>query len=164
MPACLLKICKKELSRPLHILWRSSLDRGLIPADLLLVLISPVHKGGSRGMPKNYRPVALTSHIVKVFERVVRVALVNHLESNILLPDGQHGFRAFRSTLTQLLSYWDAILGELEEGKGVDVIYTDFSKAFDKVETGVLLHKLKTCGIVGRVEEALVGFFESGRV
>ena len=40
VPACLLKSCKKELSKPLHILWRPSLDKGLIPADLLLVLIS----------------------------------------------------------------------------------------------------------------------------
>ena len=86
--------------------------------------------------------MALTSHIVKVFERVVRIALVRHLEDSRLLPDGQHGFRALRSTLTQLLSYWDTILGELEQGNGVDAIYTDFSKAFDKVETGVLLHKL----------------------
>ena len=100
IPANLLKICKKELSRPLYILWRSTLDKGIIPSDLLLVLISPVHKGGSRAVPKNYRPVALTSHIVKVFERVVRVALVSHLETNNLLPDGQHGFRALRSTLT----------------------------------------------------------------
>ena len=149
VPASLLKNCRRELSKPLFILWRASLDQGLIPADLLLVLISPVHKGGSRGLPKNYRPVALTSHIVKVFERVMRRALVKHLEENGLLPNGQHGFRAFRSTLTQLLSYWDTILGELEQGHGVDVIYTDFSKAFDKVETGVLLHKLKYCGIAG---------------
>ena len=143
----MLKNCRKELSRPLFILWRASLDQGLIPADLLLVLISPVHKGGSRGIPKNYRPVALTSHIVKVFERVIRRSLVKHLEENNLLPDGQHGFRAYRSTLTQLLSYWDTILEELEQGHGVDVIYTDSSKAFDKVESGVLFHKLKECGI-----------------
>ena len=132
IPASLLKSCKNELSKPLHILWRASLDAGVIPSDLLLVLICPVHKGGSRGLPKNYRPVALTSHLVKVFERVVRKALVKHLEENGLLPDGQHGFRALRSTLTQLLSYWDLILDELEQGDGVDVIYTDFSKAVIK--------------------------------
>ena len=82
VPSALLKCCRKELSKPLFLLWRSSLDQGSIPADLLLVLISPVHKGGSRGLPKNYRPVALTSHIVKVFERVVRRALVQNLEKN----------------------------------------------------------------------------------
>ena len=161
IPASLLKTCRKELRRPLYLLWRGSLDQGLIPSDLLLVLISPVYKGGSRGLPKNYRPVALTSHIVKVFERVVRRALVKHLEENDLLPHGQHGFRAFRSTLTQLLSYWDTILEELEQGKGVDVIYTDFSKAFDKVETGVLIHKLKECGISGKVGCWIAAFLDS---
>ena len=99
------------------------MDSGIIPADLLLVLISPVHKGGSRGVAKNYRPVALTSHIVKVFERVVRRSLVSHLERHGFLPDGQHGFRSMRSTLTQLLSYWDKMLDRLEMGGGVDAIY-----------------------------------------
>ena len=36
-----------------------------------------------------------------------------------------------------------ASMSELEQGHGFDVIYTDFSKAFNKVETGVLLHKKK---------------------
>ena len=92
---------------------------------------------------------------------MVRVALVSHLETNCLLPDGQHGFRSFRSTLTQLMSYWDTVLGEMEEGNGVDVIYTDFSKAFDKVETGVLLHKLKACGIEGKVGSWIAAFLDS---
>ena len=116
------------------------MDSGSIPDELLLVLICPIHKGGSKSSPKNYRPVALTSHLIKVFERVLRRALVRHIESNTILPEGQHGSRAFRSTLTQLLSHWDTILDGLEQGSGVDCIYLDFSKAFDKVETGVLLH------------------------
>jgi hypothetical protein len=128
--------------------------------DLLLVLVSPVHKGGSRGLPANYRPVALTSHIVKMFERVIRKSLVAHLEANNLLPDGQHGFRGKRSCLTQLLSYWDTILDQMEEGKGVDAVYTDFAKAFDKCETGVLLHKLKECGIRGKVGHWLAAFLD----
>ena len=49
---------------------------------LLLLLICPVHKGGLRSIPKNFRPVALTSHVIKIFERVVRKALVRHLEDN----------------------------------------------------------------------------------
>ena len=134
--------------------------QGSIPSDLLLVLICPVHKGGSRGLPKNYRPVALTSRIVKVFERVIRRALVQHLEKSGFFPDGQHGFRALRSNLTQLLSFWDSILDKLENDSGVDVVYTDFSKAFDKVETGVLLHKIKDCNITGKVGCWLASFLD----
>ena len=59
--------------------------------------------------------------------------------------------------MTQLISYWDTILGELEDGNGVDIIYTDF----DKVETGVLLHKLKDCGISGRVGSWIAAFLDS---
>ena len=73
VPAMLLKSCRKELSKPLHLLWRSSLDNGSIPVELLLVLICPIHKGGSRSVAKNYRPVALTSHLIKVFERVIKL-------------------------------------------------------------------------------------------
>ena len=160
VPAVLLKTASKELSQPLFLLWRASLDQGVIPPDLLLVLISPVHKGGSRGMPANYRPVALTSHIIKMFERVVRRWLVAHLEDNNLLPDGQHGFRAKGSCLTQLLSYWDNILDQMEEGKGVYSVYTDFAKAFDKCETGVLLQRLKDCGVRGKMGHWLAAFLD----
>ena len=41
------------------------------------------------------------------------------------------------------------------------MIYTDFSKAFDKVETGVLIHKLKECGISGRVGCWIAAFLDS---
>jgi hypothetical protein len=79
-------------------------------------------------LPKNYRPVALTSHIIKVFERVVRKALVHHIDQLGLLPEGQHGSRSRRSTLTQLLAHWDSVLDGLESGDGVDYVYLDFSK------------------------------------
>jgi hypothetical protein len=161
VPAMLLKNCRKQLRKPIHCLWRASLDSGSIPVELLLVLICPVHKGGSRSIPKNYRPVALTSHLIKVFERVVRHALVAHLEKHGLLPDGQHGSRAMRSTLTQLLSHWDNILDGLEQGDGVDCVYLDFSKGFDKVETGVLLHKLRDAKVLGKVGCWLAAFLNS---
>ena len=105
--------------------------------------------------------MALTSHLIKIFERVVRRVLVRHIEKIGLLPDGQHGSRAMRSTLTQLLSHWDSILEGLEKGDGVDAVYMDFSKAFDKVETGVLLHKLRSSKVLGKVGCWLAAFLDS---
>ena len=78
-----------------------------------------------------------------------------------VIPTDQHGSRSLRSTLTQLLAHWDAILAGLEEGGGVDVIYLDFAKAFDKVEHGVLLHKLRECKILGKVGVWLAEFLDS---
>ena len=79
---------------------------------------------------------------------MVKNWLVAHLAKKYLQPEGQHGFRSGRSCLTQLLIFWEKILDKLEEGKGVDVIYTDFANAFDKCETGVLLHRLRECGVL----------------
>jgi hypothetical protein len=91
VPAVLLKTCIKQLSHPLNKLWRGSMDCGTIPAETLLVIICPIHNGGSRSLPNHYRPVALTSHLIKIFERVLRTALVSHIEQGNLLPGGQHG-------------------------------------------------------------------------
>ena len=105
--------------------------------------------------------MALTSNLTNVFERVLRKVLVRHLELGGHLPDSQHGFRAQRSCLTQLLAYWDTILEQMEQGLGVDVVYTDYAKAFDKCEIGVLLHKLKECGVRGKVGCWLAAFLDS---
>ena len=82
------------------------------------------------------------------------------LKSMVFYQTASMVFRAVRSTLTQLLSYWDTLLADMEQGKGVDVIYTDFAKAFDTVETGVLLHELKNCGVQGRVGCWLASFLD----
>ena len=112
-------------------------------------------------MPKNFRPVALTSHIIKVFERVIRRTLVRYLGDNGYMAPGQHGFRALRSTLTQLLSHFDSVLLDLENGACSDTIYLDFAKAFDKVDHGVLHHKLRDLGIHGKMGNWLHAFLHN---
>ena len=67
------------------------------------------------------------------------------------LSDSQHGFRSGRSTLSQLLSHFDKVLKGLERGEDVHVVYLDFAKAFDKVDFGVVLKKLKSLGIRGKL-------------
>ena len=104
--------------------------------------------------------MALTSHVIKGFEIVLRKAIVRHLDKYDILPSGQHGSRALRSTLTQLQAYWDTVLDGLQKGNGVDCVYLDFSKAFDKVETGVLLHKLRDARITGKAGKWLAAFLD----
>merc|ERR1711888_508941 len=141
-----------------HLIWRKSLSTGKIPSILKTANIVPIHKGGSKGEAKNYRPVALTSHIVKIFEKVLRNHIVAHLEENGLLNPGQHGFRTGRSCLSQLLAHFETITQILEDGDNVDVIYLDFSKAFDKVDFLVTLRKIKHLGISGNIGKWIYSF------
>ena len=131
VPAIVLKRCKRSLAEPLQFLFRSFLETGTIPSILKEAFVIPIHKGGARSSPANFRPVSLTSHVIKTLERVIRKSLVNHLEVNNKINPAQHGFRMNRSCLSQLLEHYDKILGFLEEGNNVDSIYLDFAKAFD---------------------------------
>ena len=65
------------------------------------------------------------------------------------MDETNHGSRPGRSTLTQLLDQYDWTLETLLSGANVDLLYLDFSKAFDKVDFGKLLAKLRALGITG---------------
>ena len=147
IPAILLKRCCDALKLPLRILWEKSLELGEIPTKTKVGVITPAHKGGARNEAKNYRPISLTSHIIKIFERVLVEKLVEFLEIENLLNDNQHGFRRGRSCLSQLLNHYQNLLSLLEKNEAVDAIYLDFAKAFDRVDHGVLLKKLQALGI-----------------
>lgn len=134
------------------------MDLGHIPQILKTAHIIPIHKGGSRGIAKNYRPIALTSHLIKIFEKVVRKRIVDYMELHGLFNPSQHGFRLGRSCLSQLIAHYDRILELLENGGNVDVIYIDFAKAFDKVDFGITLQKLSDLGIRGEVGRWIFSF------
>ena len=157
-PAILLKKCKEQLSKPLKLFWRTCLDSGVTVDIHKKNNITPIFKAGDQGDPANYRPVSLTSHLTKVFEKIVRKNIIKHLDDNDLFNPSQHGFREGRSCLSQLLSHYDTILTQLEEGKDVDVIYIDFSKAFDKVDHTILLSKLKAIGLDGKILKWIESF------
>ena len=161
IPAILLKKCKKTISKPLYILWKKSLESGEVPQSLKHGLITPIFKKGSKGDPANYRPVTLTSHLVKVFERVLASRLMDFMETHNKFNPHQHGFRRGRSCLSQLLQHRTDILGGLADGAQVDVIYLDYAKAFDKVDHGILHHKIKDVGIGGKVGVWLYNFLKN---
>ena len=81
-PTQLLRECCTELSKPLHIIFRNSLDTGEVPSMLKDAIITPIHKGGLKSDPKNYRPINLISQLIKTFEKVICVKIVTYLEEN----------------------------------------------------------------------------------
>ena len=82
-PASLLKECKEHLAYPILLMWKDSLNKGFIHPMFLHQLITPIYKGkGSKCTAANYRPISLTSHLIKIFERILRNQLVDFLERN----------------------------------------------------------------------------------
>ena len=143
--------CADELAKPLFIIFCRSLANSEIPDDWRNANVVPIFKKGSKGCVSNYRPVSLTSLLCKVLEKLIKTSIQMFLDRNELIHSSQHGFRTGRSCLTNLLEYLEYVSRELDEGKLLDVVYLDFSKAFDKVPHQRLLQQLWLHGIRGQV-------------
>ncbi|BHF69458.1 hypothetical protein SprV_0301250300 [Sparganum proliferum] len=151
IPAKFLKELANELSKPLAHIFRSSFELGRLPSEWKTANIFPIYKDGARTNANNYRPVSLTSICCKIMEAIVKKATMEFLEQGHLLSDLQHGFRQNRSCLSSLLLSTEQWTRALDEDGRVDVIYTDFKKAFDSVPHKRLICKLSEIGIRGRL-------------
>ena len=87
-----------------------------------MAYVTPIHKGGSKQKPEQYRTVSLTSHIMKIFERVIKKQIMKHLIEIDMFNKGQNGFITDRSTQIQLLSDFNDIFDKLAEGKRQDTV------------------------------------------
>ena len=117
-------------------LFRMSLDTGIIPQEWKQAIVTPIFKKGSKVKPGNYRPVSLTSQCCKILERIIRKHIVNHLNRNNFVSAHQHGFVKKRSCQTNLLESFEDWTTMLDEGVGVDIVFLDYQKAFDTVIGG----------------------------
>ncbi len=152
LPSLLLKNLSVSLAEPLSYIFNFSYILGKIPRQWSTANVTPIYKNkGSSSLVGNYRPISLTCIACKVMESIIRDKIFEFLEANSLISTHQHGFVPGKSTTTQLvecLNYWHR---SLDEGKVVDVIYLDFSKAFDTVSHQKLLEKLYSYGITGPI-------------
>ena len=130
-----------------------------IPEIWKTATVVALHKKSSVHNPNEYRPVSLTCIICKVYEKLIREYILDGIEA--VLSDKQHGFMRGRSCLSNLLETMDAVNDLLAEGGCADILYFDFSKAFDSVPHHRLLVKLKNFGIpddiLGIIENFLAG-------
>ena len=111
----------------------------------------PIFKKGKRYEPLNYRPISLTSVTCKMLEKLVCRHIHAYLDEHSILSEHQFGFRAGRSTIDQLLLVYEEVSQSVDDGKLVDVILFDYSKAFDVVNHEILLTKLCHVGIDGHI-------------
>ena len=132
----------------LLLIFSHSLSHGVIQKTWKRAANIPIHKSGDKTVPSNYRQIPLTSVICKVLERIIRKQVFSFLDQKGCLNSTQHGFRPGSSCLSALL---DDIMHMLYSNLSVDMVYLYFSKAFDKVDHGILLHKLRAVGITGNI-------------
>jgi len=131
----------EEVAKPLSIIYQQSWLTEEVPDDWRITSVTPIDKQGWKEDPGNYRPVSLTSVPGKTMERFILSVLTGHVKDSQGIRPSQHGFMKGRSCLTNLISSYDQVTCLEDEGKAVDVVYLDFSKAFDTVPHSIILEK-----------------------
>ena len=137
----ILKNCAVGLAYPLSLLFTLSYNTGYLPQEWRDANVVPVFKKGCKENVENYRPISLTSLVMKTFERIMKDEILKR--TSHFLDTRQHGFLSGKSCTTNLLGFCDTLAVSLNNCHITDVIYFDFAKAFDSVNHDILLHKLK---------------------
>lgn len=156
IPAIFLKMCGDSLIEPLYIIFNKCLNYGIYPRKWKEAQVIPVFKSGDKENVRNYRPISLLSQFGKVFESIITEELFFMVKNYINIH--QHGFHKKRSVLTNLAPYVQNIYESMEMGASTCTVYTDFSKAFDKVHHSTLIIKLENFGVHGALLNLLSSY------
>ena len=149
LPPGMLKDLASVIAKPISYIINLSLRTGQVPTDWKIARVVPVHKSGSTTDVNNYRPISVLPVISKIMERAVHRQLMDYLERNRLLSDKQFGYRSKRSTELATALFIDSIRRSGDNGLLSGAVYLDLSKAFDTLDHGRLLEKMKSYGISG---------------
>ena len=119
----ILKERRQEMTEPIHHIIECSIQTGS-PQRMKRDDIMPIYKNGNKEEPLNYRPVSLTSRICKICEKIIKKQWTDYLEREGIISDRQIGFRAGRSCVTNLLSFYSRVIDITQEKDGwVNCIY-----------------------------------------
>ena len=149
IPSIVLKKIGTQITYFLKNFFQLSINTGTIPKEWKTAIVSPIHKKSSKDKAKNYRPISLTSSICRLLESIIKDCIIDHIFSQNLLSGRQHGFLPGRGTTTQLLHSLNNWTTAHDLHEIMEIVYTDFSKAFDRVSHRKLLQVIQAYGIIG---------------
>lgn len=138
------KNCAPVLDFPLFMLLYKSLQENVFPQSLKCSSITPIFKNGNKSNIANYRPISILNSLSLIFESSLYKSIIFWVRPRI--NDSQHGFIAGKSTITNLSIISHDIASALDSNSQIDIIYTDFSKAFDKIHHPTILHQMHKIG------------------
>ena len=132
---------------PVSHVFNLSVNTGVVPEQLKIAKISPIHKSGDTSDADNYRPISLLCTFSKILEKIIANRLVEYLDLNDIITKFQFGFRKSHSTAHPMVHLLNKISESLNQKKFSAVVFCDLKKAFDTCDHQILLKKLSKIGI-----------------
>ena len=147
IPGRFIKDAAEVIIGPITHIINASLRSGVVPNDMKIAKVIPLHKKKSKLDAGNYRPVSILPIVSKILEKAVFLQLNNYLVDNNLIYQFQSGFRGSYSTDTCLIHLQDHIRNQTAAGNYTGMILLDIQKAFDSVDHQILCNKLSAMGV-----------------
>jgi len=138
----MLKNCSFKIILQIYYIIRASMQLGYFPKIWKTALVLAFSKPDkSQTSQASYRPISLLSVLSKIYERIIYIQIIKHLESEKIINE-QFGFRPRHSTVTQLMRITEHFALEINKKRYTAMILLDLQKAFDLVWHQGLLYKL----------------------
>lgn len=153
IPSSLLKSVNKNLAPIITQIFNLCLTTGTFPGVFKKALVHPIHKGGDRRDPNNYRPISVLTSLSKVMEKILNRRLINYLDKFDIISENQYGFRRGLSTEDGVMELTKFITKNIDKKAKVIGTFLDLSKAFDTVSVPMLINKMEDIGIRGAILE-----------
>lgn len=141
--ANVLKCCSQQLIKPLHVLFQASLNQCKVPSLWKTSEIVPIPKVKQPIVMNDLRPVALTSIVMKCFEKIVKNYLCKDVDP--LRDSMQFAYckgRCVEDATTLLLHKVTQHLDTTRLNNYARVLFVDFSSAFNTIQPHIMLKKL----------------------
>ena len=132
---------------------------GRLPPAWALCRITPIHKGGDATVAGNYRGIAVSTVLAKLYASLLTRRLSEWSERHHLRAVGQAGFRADHSTLDQMLVLRTLIESARAVREPLFACFVDFQKAYDSVPRDLLWQKLQRLGVAGWCLQAIQALY-----
>ena len=137
---------------------------GQAPSSVNLALVTPCHKRGSKDDPNNFRPIAVTYPLMRLYAGLLNIRLIQYTEEHSLRAPSQAGFRPGHSVIHQIFSLQHMVDKQKQAGQCLYICFLDLKSAYDRVSRPVLWQDLQRLGLHGNMLQAIKGLYGSATV
>ena len=145
---------------PLKKLYNLVFSTSKYPQEWCKGYITPIHKSGNPRDPSNYRGIAITNTIAKIFNTILNNRLVTYIQEKNIIHYSQIGFLRKSRTCDHIFVLKTMIDKYIKQNKKLYTCFVDLKKAFDTVWHTGLLYKLQTYGIGGQLYEVVKDMYQ----
>ncbi len=136
------RFCADQLAGLFTSIFNESLATSVVPTSFKKSVIIPVPKNSKPSCLNDYRPVALTSTVMKVFEKLLKKYICSSMP--VTLDPLQFAYRPNRSTDDAISQVLHSSLTHIDSKNGnyARLLFIDYSSAFNTIVPSKLAVKL----------------------